>query len=356
LCIFDLPIIGYNIRGIRLIMAKKHDYLWKGLVEDLFEDLLRFLYPDADGLFDLGRGVTFLDTELEQLFPPEEDEYALKVVDKLAKLYTQAGTEEWMLFHFEIQGLYRSDFPGRMFRYYIRILDKYGRPITAWAILTEGVRKARPDSYERSFLGTHLTYRYNVLKISELDDEALFADPNPFALAVLAAKTAFVGREIDDRQQRDKALLTAKQRLVRAMIGRNIPKDKVRALVNFLTYYVNFEFKENNDIFEINKRSLTGGSNTMGIEELLLETATKRGEKRGEKKAHAKAQRLIEQERAKVEQAQAKVEQERAKVEQERAKAYADKLESALKFKKMGIPVADIAEGLQLSVEEVEKL
>jgi len=37
--------------------------------------------------------------------------------------------------------------------------------------------------------------------------------------------------------------------------------------------------------FEIEKQELTGGSNTMGIEELLLETATRRGEK----KAHAKA-------------------------------------------------------------------
>jgi len=138
-----------------------------------------------------------------------------------------------------------------MLRYYLRILDKYGRSITAWAILTDGVRKPRPDRYERSFLGTQLTYRYNVLKISELDDEVLFADPNPFGLAVLAAKTAFVGREIKDSWARDKALLAAKRRLMRAMLSRDNPKDKVRALVNFLTYYVNFEFKENNTIFHL---------------------------------------------------------------------------------------------------------
>lgn len=43
-------------------------------------------------------------------------------------------------------------------------------------------------------------------------------------------------------------------------------------------------------------------------------------------------------------------------IEKERARAYAEKLKSALEFKKMGIPVADIAKGLQLSIEEVEKL
>src|SRR5690606_31658220 len=100
-------------------MAKKHDYLWKGIIEDLFDDLLLFLYPDALDIFDLSKGVAFLDTELKQLFPPAEDEYALKVVDKLVKLYTHAGTEEWVLFHFEVQGIYRKNFAERMFRYYL---------------------------------------------------------------------------------------------------------------------------------------------------------------------------------------------------------------------------------------------
>ncbi|WP_257667210.1 Rpn family recombination-promoting nuclease/putative transposase [Parapedobacter tibetensis] len=63
---------------------------------------------------------------------------------------------------------------------------------------------------------------------------------------------------------------------------------------------------------------------------------------KGRKEERAKAQRLIEQ--------------ERAKAEQERAKAYAEKLNSASEFKKMGVPVEDIAKGLQLSVEDVEKL
>src|SRR5690606_25733364 len=43
-------------------------------------------------------------------------------------------------------------------------------------------------------------------------------------------------------------------------------------------------------------------------------------------------------------------------IEKAQAKAYAEKLKSALEFKKMGVPVADIAKGLQLSIEEVEKL
>ncbi len=76
---------------------QRNDYLWKGILEDIFEDFLRFMYPDADKIFDFTRDIEFLDKELEQLFPPAEDKTAVKFVDKLAKVYTHKGTEEWVL-------------------------------------------------------------------------------------------------------------------------------------------------------------------------------------------------------------------------------------------------------------------
>lgn len=78
-------------------MRKKDDLLWKGILEDLFDDFLRFMHPDADSIFDFSRGIEFLDKELDQLFPPEENEYSLKLVDKLAKVYKKDGEEEWVL-------------------------------------------------------------------------------------------------------------------------------------------------------------------------------------------------------------------------------------------------------------------
>jgi hypothetical protein len=32
---------------------KRNDILWKAALEDLFDDFLRFFYPDADQLFDM---------------------------------------------------------------------------------------------------------------------------------------------------------------------------------------------------------------------------------------------------------------------------------------------------------------
>lgn len=40
-------------------MKQKDDYLWKGILEDVLEDFLRFLHPDADRVFDLSRGIIF---------------------------------------------------------------------------------------------------------------------------------------------------------------------------------------------------------------------------------------------------------------------------------------------------------
>lgn len=43
-------------------------------------------------------------------------------------------------------------------------------------------------------------------------------------------------------------------------------------------------------------------------------------------------------------------------MEEERARAEAEKLESARKFKAMGMCLEDIAKGLDLSIDDIEKL
>gem|GEM_PF-3075179 len=72
----------------------------------------------------------------------------------------------------------------------------------------------------------------------------------------------------------------------------------------------------------------------MSTYELLIE--------KGRNEERARAQRLIEM--------------ERAKVEQERARAYAEKLRSATKMKNSGFDNAMIADVLELPIEEVERL
>jgi len=49
-------------RPLPLLMTPKaKDILWKGIIEDLFADFLRFFYAGADEIFDMERGFEFLD-------------------------------------------------------------------------------------------------------------------------------------------------------------------------------------------------------------------------------------------------------------------------------------------------------
>jgi hypothetical protein len=37
-------------------MRRKNDILWKVVMEEVFDDLLRFIFPDADRIYDTKRG------------------------------------------------------------------------------------------------------------------------------------------------------------------------------------------------------------------------------------------------------------------------------------------------------------
>jgi predicted transposase/invertase (TIGR01784 family) len=310
-------------------MRIKDDLLWKGVLEDVFDDFLCFLNPEAAEIFDFNRGFEFLDKELEQVFPPDNDEYSPKVIDKLVKVFTKAGKEEWILVHVEVQGQYQKDFASRMYTYFYRILDKYQKPIVAYAIFTEANTKERPDHYSIDFMGTSLRYTFNTYKIANQNDEELRASNNPFALVVLTAKAAFAGKDLKNSVERDELLLNLKLNLTRLLLAKQIAKEKIRVLMNFLRYYIRFENPEINTKFEQQVEILTERTNTMGIEELLLDRAEKRGERKGEKKGEVKGRN-----------------------EGEKAKAIA----IAREMKKEGLPVAQIEKFTGLSAKEIEKL
>ena len=263
--------------------VKRDDTLWKALLEDLFDDLLRFFYPNADTLFDMNAGFEYLDKELEQLFPPDDDIYAVRYVDKLVKVRTTEGNEDWILVHIEVQGYAEDEFPERMFQYYTRILDKYKRPITALAIFTDSNKNFQPAHYHRKYLGTEVLYKFNTFKIIDQNDAELEASNNPFALAVLTAKLAISRNKLNDEE-----LFTLARDLAKRLLTRQIPKSKIRNLMSFLRYYIRFEKQEMFDKFVQEIEILTERTKTMGIEEFLLDRAEKRGIQKGIQKGITK--------------------------------------------------------------------
>ena len=71
------------------------DKLWKGIIEDCFEDFFRFFYPKWADEVDFSKGVEFLDKELDQLMP--EAASSKRYVDKLVKIYLKSGEQQWIL-------------------------------------------------------------------------------------------------------------------------------------------------------------------------------------------------------------------------------------------------------------------
>jgi predicted transposase/invertase (TIGR01784 family) len=261
-----------------------NDSLWKGILEDVFDDFLRFFFKDADKLFDMGKGFKFLDKELEELFSEEEKIQSPMLVDKLIQVFTRNESEEFILVHVEVQGYSDKVFAERMFNYYYRILYKYNKKITAISIFTDSNKNYHPQKYEHEFLGTEITYKFNTYKIIDQDEVELLQNNNPFAIIVL---TVLLSLKAKARKLNDEDLLNLKFKITRNLLSRNIETEKVRGLMNFLRFYVRFANSGMNAKFDEEIYTITEKRKTMGIEEMLLDQAQKKGLEKGIAKGKA---------------------------------------------------------------------
>jgi hypothetical protein len=269
-------------------MRRTNDLLWKGVLESVFDDLLGFIYPDTDQLFDLGKGIGFLDKELAEMYPESGKKTDTRYVDKLVKVYRRNGSEQWILIHLEVQAETKAAdrvlFPERMFRYFYRIFDRYRRPVAAIAIFTGRDGALLPVSYEYSFMNTRLVYHYHTLCILDFTDEELGQSENPFSWVILAAKKALLqGKDLDKR------LLEGKLFIFRKLYERGLyERHKLQAIFKFMDNYIRFENPETNRIFKEQTAKITGKKNAMDIfqqvEEMCREEGREEGLKLGDEK------------------------------------------------------------------------
>jgi len=243
--------------------------LWKGILEDTFDDFLRFVFPDIDKYVDIQQGFEFLDKELSELFPEPHKGPNTRFVDKLVKVCRRDGKKEWFLVHIEVQGdtKNKGQFPERMFQYYYRIFERYRIPLTAIAIFTAKDGDKIPDRYEYHFLGTHHIYQYNTYRITSPTEEQLQNSSNPFAIVVLAAQKALLSGKIPEKELLEQKLLIAKLLLSK----KELTHQKVKSILSFLRDYIAFDDKETNCIFDKQIDEFTGKTNTMGIIEQIAE-------------------------------------------------------------------------------------
>lgn len=253
--------------GTLFFFAMKHnDILWKSILEDIFDDFLKFFFPNAETLFDLEKGFEYLDQELEQLFPSEADTFATRYVDKLVKVHCRSGAEAWLLVHIEVQGYRDETFPDRMFTYYYRIWDKHRKPITAFAILTDDCRHFLPNQFEQACLGTSVCFRFNSFKVLDQSEEELEASDNPFAQVVLAVKLALMRKRYSPNE-----LYRLKIDLAKRLLKGDFSKWKVGRLLHFLKIYVHLgNDKLDQEFDEALNKVVNPNPEPMTIEEAVL--------------------------------------------------------------------------------------
>src|SRR5699024_11558199 len=91
------------------------DPLWKAILEHVFADFLCFFFSDAEEVFDLVRGVEYLDKEFETLFPPEPNSRGVRFVVKLVRVFLKGGDIQFVLVHIEVQSTkWETDVAGLM--------------------------------------------------------------------------------------------------------------------------------------------------------------------------------------------------------------------------------------------------
>lgn len=123
----------------------------EGVLEWVFEDLVRFVYPASDELIDWKAPVVFMDKELAALVPGPTDEMTVRVVDKLVKVRLKkrkAGAYVHVEVQCRTEKQQRRAFGERMFHYFRLVRGKYTGPLAAIAIYCGGMvicfRKAIP--------------------------------------------------------------------------------------------------------------------------------------------------------------------------------------------------------------------
>jgi len=248
---------------------RKSDILWKVILEEVFPDLLRFVYPDADEVYDMERGFDFLDKELAELDPQPDEGKDSRFADKLVKAYHRDGVEEWVLLHVEIQGdtHNRNAFAERMYTYFYRIRDRYsGRYVSALAIFTGQDGQRMPNRFIYEYRGTRLIYEYPTLSILDYTNEELDKSSNPFAQVIIAAKM-----RLQEEKMSDSDLLNIKLLAARRLTEKGFAMDKIRAIFNFLRNYVLFEEPETNRKFDNLFRQIDKTSIMNTVEYLKME-------------------------------------------------------------------------------------
>jgi hypothetical protein len=203
---------------------------WKEALDEFLESMLAFFFPDIHADIDWSRSYETLDKEFQQIV--NDAEIGKRLADKLFRVWTINGREQWLLIHVEVQGDYQGDFEERIFVYNIRAFQKYNHPVVSLVILTDDNPQWRPDHYEYGQWGSSTGIKFPIIKLIDLakDTATLERSDNPFATVVLAHLKMLETRGAPATRSQWKL------RLVKGLYERKWPAERVRQLFRLIDW------------------------------------------------------------------------------------------------------------------------
>lgn len=232
----------------------EYDSPWKDILQRYFKEFMQFFFKSAYSQIDWTRKPEFLDKELQQI--TRQAEIGLRFADKLVKVYSRDGEENWLLIHAEVQAQEEFVFPKRMYTYNYRIFDLYDQPVASLAILGDDNENWRPSKFSRNLFGCSVYFRFPVVKLLDYSQKLpqLEKSRNPFATVVMAHLIA--KQTTNNRTERKQQKLA----LVKRLYQLKLKREDIVSLFEFIDWMLTLppnldkEFWQEYSSFEESKR------------------------------------------------------------------------------------------------------
>ncbi len=207
------------------------DGVWKQALQTWLPDCLALFWPKIHQRIDWSVAPIFLDQELRRL--DRILKQGTKRVDVLVQLRLKTGGEALLLIHLEVQaGRIDAAFAERMFRYRIRLYEKYPHhTILSCAILLDREHGSTTETFRSAGLGDELIFRFPVVNLARWRRRQPIlekrAATNPFAVIVIAQLRYRATRP-------DAARMGSKLQLARSLAEWGYDGDTRRALLDLI--------------------------------------------------------------------------------------------------------------------------
>lgn len=247
-------------------------------MEDFFKEAIHYFFPKLNPKIDWKRGFEILDKELAQIYPESDETH--RRVDMLVKVWLKNGQEQWILFHFEVQGYPDKHFGYRMFVYFYRLRDRFKVPIASFVILTDADKNWKPKFYRYNHHGTKCTHEFPYLKLAEKTEADFEGQTNPWAIILKHVLFCLQGNWTDE------VLMKAKLEASDEFFALGFSNEKIQRALTFIKFFAQFANPEFFDNFDRQIHIIQQEKNPkMGLLELareeLLERTFEKGMEKG---------------------------------------------------------------------------